>query len=81
MEKNPDISRAIDLLGGAVAAARILGAKNYQTVQQWMKVGNVPAKYCLAIQAKTGVPVSALRPDDHHLIWGVSPKCAESVSA
>lgn len=51
MDTRQHIKRAIDMLGGPVAAARVLGAKRYQTVQQWIESGNVPAKYAPEIEA------------------------------
>lgn len=55
MDKNPHIADAIARLGGPVATAREVGAQNYQTVQQWLKVGNVPAEYAPALEQKSGV--------------------------
>lgn len=55
MDKNPHISEAIRRLGGPVVTAREVGAKNYQTVQQWEKAGNVPAEYARALEDKSGV--------------------------
>lgn len=55
MDKNPHISEAITRLGGPVVTAREVGAKNYQTVQQWEKAGNVPAEYARALEEKSGV--------------------------
>lgn len=55
MDKNPHISDAIARIGGPVATAREVGARNYQTVQQWEKVGNVPAEYAPALERASGV--------------------------
>lgn len=44
------ISKAISLLGGPVAAARRLGIKRYQTVQQWEISCSIPPKYCPQIE-------------------------------
>nr|WP_231891554.1 YdaS family helix-turn-helix protein [Achromobacter ruhlandii] len=55
MEKNPHISLAVALLGGPVAAARKVGATNYQTVQQWERSGNVPAEYAVSLERESGV--------------------------
>lgn len=60
MEKNPHIGPAIAAAGGPVAVAKITGAKNYQTVQQWIKAGNVPAEYALALEQASGVSRSLL---------------------
>ncbi len=70
MDKNLDISLAIDLLGGPVAAARLLGVGNYQTVQQWIKADSLPPKYCLTISQHSGVALSRLRPKDYWMYWG-----------
>lgn len=69
MEKNQFITEAVERVGGQTAAARITGAKSYQTVQQWIASGAVPAKFCAALEAASGVSRFRLRPDDAHLIW------------
>lgn len=71
MDKNPEISKAIKLLGGAVKAAEKLNIENYQTVQQWRKTGVVPPQYCPLLEKETGNQVSRkkLRPRDWKLIW------------
>lgn len=55
MDKNPYITLAISKAGGPVATAKKTGAKNYQTVQQWGKSGNVPAAYAPALEAASGI--------------------------
>jgi DNA-binding transcriptional regulator YdaS (Cro superfamily) len=65
---------AIAVLGGPVAAARILGVKDsrYQTVQSWL-AHRVPAEYCPDIERETAargrvVHCERIRPD---VAWGV----------
>jgi DNA-binding transcriptional regulator YdaS (Cro superfamily) len=55
MDKTSHIARAIAHAGGPVATAKKTGAKNYQTVQQWERAGNVPSKYALALETASGV--------------------------
>lgn len=55
MDKSSHIAIAVSNAGGPVATARITGANSYQTVQQWLKAGNVPAKYVLALERASGV--------------------------
>lgn len=55
MNRTSYIANAVKSAGGPVAAARITGAKNYQTVQQWIRAGNVPAKYALALERASGI--------------------------
>jgi len=69
MDKNPSVRHAINELGGVTAAAKILGAKNYQNVQQWIAAGRVPAKYVPAIAARTRFKHRDLRPEDWFDIW------------
>jgi len=71
--ENP-AAEAIRLMGGPVAAARELEVDNYQTVQSWRTSG-IPAKYCLRVEAKTGVDRRLLRPNDWADYW---PHLAES---
>lgn len=66
--------RAVDILGGPAAAARLLNVKDhrYQTVQSWLR-NRVPAEYCPAIERATrakgaAVTCEELRPD---VAWGV----------
>lgn len=49
------IEIAVEKAGGPVAVARLTGAKNYQTVQQWVASGQVPAEYCLVLEEASGV--------------------------
>lgn len=60
---------AIDVLGGPVKAARLVGVKGgrYQTVQSWL-ANRVPAEYCPSIEEETAkrgrrIPCEWLRPD------------------
>ncbi len=68
------LARAIAILGGPVAAARVLGVKDerYQTVQSWL-ANRVPSDYCPAIERETRaagetVLCEELRPD---IPWAV----------
>lgn len=69
MEKNPNISIAVSQVGGLTEAARVTGAKSYQTVQQWIASGQVPARFCAALEAASGVSRFLLRPVDASQIW------------
>lgn len=69
MNKNPHISKAVANVGGLMAAARVTGAKSYQTVQQWIASGQVPASYCIALEAASGISRYKLRPNDAKDIW------------
>lgn len=59
MEKNSALNQAIIAMGGMRALGRALGI-SHQTISTWEKV---PATRVLAVEALTGVPRSALRPD------------------
>lgn len=50
MDTISKVRRAIEMMGGPVAAARALGAKNHQTVSHWMRIGRVPPHYCPEIE-------------------------------
>jgi len=69
MDKNPFVSQAVEHIGGLAKTADLLGLRGYQTVQQWVATGRVPAKYCAAMEAASGVSRFKLRPDDAALIW------------
>lgn len=69
MEKNPHVLIAVNRVGGVSAAARITGADRYQTVQQWIASGQVPACYCIALEEASGVSRYKLRPGDAKSIW------------
>ncbi|VVE82656.1 helix-turn-helix domain-containing protein [Pandoraea sputorum] len=58
-----NISRAITNCGGLVSTAKMLGVRNYQTVQQWVRGGSVPAKYAKAFEEKSGVSRTLLCKD------------------
>jgi len=63
MNKNKSISKAIRLLGGPVAAAKKLGVGRYQTVQGWVRSGNIPARHSPDVELLTGVPCEEICPD------------------
>ncbi|WP_394065399.1 YdaS family helix-turn-helix protein [Alcaligenes sp. WGS1538] len=77
MEKNPNISIAVAQAGGLTEAAKVTGAKSYQTVQQWIASGQVPARFCASLEAASGVSRFLLRPIDGHQIW---PELVERVA-
>lgn len=58
MSARDHINRAVELLGGPVRAASRLGVARYQTVQQWIGAGRVPAKYCPKIERETSGAVT-----------------------
>ena len=58
--------QAIQKMGGPVSAARKLGIPNYQTIQQWKLV---PARYCVSVEANTGISRRDLRPSDWQCYW------------
>ena len=64
--KDEPIYQAAKAVGGVSALARRLG-RSPAVVQQWIK-NRVPAEYCPAIEAVTGVRCEELRPD---VQWGV----------
>lgn len=78
MEKNPSIAIAVSQVGGLTEAARVTGAKSYQTVQQWIASGQVPARFCAALEMHSGVSRFLLRPSDASQIW---PELAEKEEA
>ena len=65
MDTKTSIAKAVELLGGPVKAASALNAGRYQKVQQWIKNGSVPAKYCPRIERLIGgaVRCEELSPD------------------
>ncbi|MHA3905173.1 YdaS family helix-turn-helix protein [Castellaniella sp. WN] len=69
MSTNPSVSQAVERLGGLAKTAETLGLNRYQTVQSWVATGRVPARYCAALEAASGVSRFKLRPDDAALIW------------
>lgn len=69
MDKNPYIQEAIDRMGGPVQGARKVGARNYQTLQQWVASNSIPPKYCRSIEEETGISRRLLRPNDWADYW------------
>lgn len=64
MDTKPPLLRAIETAGSQSALARQIGT--YQVkVWRWLneRDGVVPAEYCAAIEAATGVARHELRPD------------------
>lgn len=57
MNPTEALKRAIDLLGGTVAAAKKLNLNSYQALQQWGANG-VPAKHRAALEHATGGAVT-----------------------
>lgn len=70
-KKNPNIKKAIDLLGGVVATQKALKLETYQTVQQWVRADSIPAKYCPSIEDLLSGKVTRkqLRPKDWEVYW------------
>lgn len=66
-DPSPRVKLAIEVLGGPVAAARVLGVKGgrYQTVQSWL-ANRVPAEYCPLIERETRL--KAAEANDPNLI-------------
>ena len=58
------LSRAIDAVGGQSALAKCIGVRQ-SVVHYWISGSKkgVPAEYCAAIEAATGVTREDLRPD------------------
>lgn len=56
-------------MGGLMKTAHALGLHRYQTVQQWIVTGQVPARYCVLLEAVSGVSRYELRPADGAEIW------------
>lgn len=69
MNKNISITEAIKNAGGYTATAKAVGARNYQTVQQWEITGQVPVIYCQRLEKVSGIPRVKFRPKDASLIW------------
>lgn len=61
-------TKAIELLGGPVEAARKVGAPSYQAVQSWEKSG-VPARHCRKVSELSGMALFELRPHDWQAYW------------
>lgn len=78
MDKNPNISKAVSIVGGHTAAAKLLGVNSYQNIQQWIAAGQVPACYCVPLEVASGVSRYLLRPSDGYLIW---PELSQSEAA
>ena len=58
-----NLKDVIQALGGYEKAATAMGEDNYQTVQDWVKKGRVPANKVVAVHKKTQIPLSILNPD------------------
>ena len=74
------LNKAIETIGNQARLARALGISQ-QTVNNWMRRGNVPAEYCPAIEKATDAAVTceALRPDvDWNYVRGTSPVGADA---
>jgi len=63
------LTKAIDLIGSQTALAKAIGSTS-QTVNNWIRRGNVPADRCPAIELATAGAVTCeeLRPD---IPWSV----------
>lgn len=56
-----ELREAVKTTGYKVLAAR-LGVR-YQAIQNWIKVGRVPAERVIPVEKVTGIPRETLRPD------------------
>ncbi len=61
------LNLAIKTAGGVAALAAAINAPSIHAVR-WWRTARVPAEYCPAIEAATGVRCEELRPD---VQWGV----------
>ena len=68
------IEAAIVAMGGATAAARMLGIDNPSVVMNWRSRGRPPADRVIEIEAASGISRHDLRPD----IFGPSPERASA---
>jgi DNA-binding transcriptional regulator YdaS (Cro superfamily) len=75
----PALRRAIDICGGRAALARAISAHagtvkplSRQAIYYWGET--VPAKWCRAVEAVSGVPRYELRPD----IYGPAPPARDT---
>jgi len=55
------LAKAVRVAGSQSAFGRLVG-KRQSTVREWLKRG-LPAEFCQAVEAATGVPKEQLRPD------------------
>lgn len=61
------IQKVLAKAGGPTAIATLLGSPvKRQNVEYWVKVGEIPAEHCPAIERDLGVACELLRPD---LTW------------
>lgn len=60
---NQTLKDVVQTLGGYEKAAAAMGEDNYQTVQDWVKKGRVPANKVVAVHQKTQIPLSILNPN------------------
>ena len=64
MENQPKtLNEVVDSMGGATKAAKAMGEKHYQTIQNWVKAGRVPSNKVVAVHQKTQIPLSILNPN------------------
>ena len=77
MDTKNAMHEAVQIAGGVVALTRLLGLKNYQTVQQWVS-SRPPVRVCPDIERVTNgrVTCERLRSDvDWGYLRGTRPEC------
>lgn len=63
MNSQNAIVEAVQNCGGLTETARKTGARGYQTVQQWIEAGQVPAWACPALERESGISRLHFRKD------------------
>lgn len=64
MTAERSIKKLLAKAGGATAVATLLGGSvKRQNVEYWVKVGEIPAEHCPALERAYGVPCEQVRPD------------------
>lgn len=61
-EKKTVVDELIEMAGGPVALAKAVGLR-YQSIQEWVRRGYVPADRCRAVEARFGIPRERLNPE------------------
>jgi len=68
MNTQTAIIEAVAKCGGVMATTQKTGAKGYQSVQQWIRAGQVPAWACPVLEKESGISRIHFRKDAHK-IW------------
>jgi len=61
-ETSKVLQRIVENLGGPTELGRRIGC-SAQRICNWVKRGSLPIRYCLKIEAATGISCEELRPD------------------